>query len=435
MKEKLTLENFITLSRMMHGNKYDYSKINFEAKDEKGRVCIICPEHGEFWQSPYSHIKGHKCLKCSGKKKKTTEEFIKDSIKIHGDKYDYSKVEYINNDTKVCIVCPIHGEFWQTPNKHLNGRGCQKCGGTNRFTIDEFTQKSNEIHKFKYDYSKVEYVNNKTKVCIVCPIHGEFWQTPHAHIHGQGCPACGGTKKLTTKTFILRAREIHGWKYDYSKVEYIDSATKVCIICPDHGEFWQTPHDHLNGNGCPNCNKHVKSNNEKFIENAKLIHGDKYDYSRVKYVNSETKVCILCSDHGEFWQTPHNHLNGQGCPYCKTSKLENEINEFLLSKQIVFERQKTFDWLVNKGHLYLDYFLPDYHIAIECQGEQHFKPIEQFGGLTGFTERQKLDFLKYRLCEENGIKILYYGTKEYSYFQKIYTDKLQLLKLIYESRN
>ena len=135
------------------------------------------------------------------------------------------------------------------------------------------------------------------------------------------------------------------------------------------------------------------------------------------------------------WQTPHNHLNGQGCPYCKTSKLENEINEFLLSKQIVFERQKTFDWLVNKGHLYLDYFLPDYDIAIECQGEQHFKPIEQFGGLTGFTERQKLDFLKYRLCEENGIKILYYGTKEYSYFQKIYTDKLQLLKLIYESRN
>jgi hypothetical protein len=120
--------------------------------------------------------------------------------------------------------------------------------------VEEFISKSKEIHDDKYDYSKVEYVNAQTKVCIICPIHGEFWQRPLDHIKNKsGCPRCVGRNK-TTEEFIKKAKEVHGNKYDYSKVEYKGAFTKVCIICPEHGEFWQVPNNHLNGKGCPYCN-------------------------------------------------------------------------------------------------------------------------------------------------------------------------------------
>ena len=124
-------------------------------------------------------------------------------------------------------------------------------------------------------------------------------------------------KRLTTEEFVERAKKIHGDKYDYSKVEYINNSTEVCIICSKHGEFWQKPEKHLRGHGCAKCCKTgIKSNTNDFIEKAKIVHGDKYDYSKVEYVNNHTKVCIICPIHGEFWQTPNSHLNGNGCFDC-----------------------------------------------------------------------------------------------------------------------
>jgi superfamily II DNA or RNA helicase len=184
-----------------------------------------------------------------------------------------------------------------------------------KLTTEEFIKRAKEVHGDKYDYSKVEYKSAKEKVCIICPLHGEFWQIPSNHLHGYGCPKCSG-KNRTTEDFIAEARKIHGDKYDYSKVEYVNTKTKVCIICPEHGEFWQNPCDHLIGKGCPKCSGVNKSNTEEFVKKAKEIHGDKYDYSKVFYINNKTKVCIICTEHGEFWQTPINHLNGQGCPIC-----------------------------------------------------------------------------------------------------------------------
>ena len=192
----------------------------------------------------------------------------------------------------------------------------------------EFIEKAKSIHSNKYDYSKVEYVNCDTKVCIICPEHGEFWQTPYVHNNLKcGCPKCGhiktnNTKKLNKQQFILKARQIHGWKYDYSKVEYVNNHTKVCIICPEHGEFLQTPSAHLNGQGCSKCFSNKKRvlysfNKQQFIDKAREIHGDKYDYSKINYVNANTKVCIICPEHGEFWQTPYVHNNLKcGCPKC-----------------------------------------------------------------------------------------------------------------------
>ena len=369
-------------------------------------------------------------------KKLTTEEFINRAIIIHHNKYDYSKVEYKNSTTKVCIICPEHGEFWQMAYAHLEGKGCPYCAGKKKYDRETFIKKANDIHKYKYDYSKVEYVNNKTKVCIICPEHGGFWQKPEIHLKGHGCPYCASTYKLTTDRFIIKANDIHKYKYDYSKVEYVNTETKVCIICPEHGEFWQTPHGHLVGQGCPQCSKNYRLTKEDFIERAKVKHNSKYSYELINtLINTETKVCIICPEHGEFWQTPHNHLAGQGCPYCKSSKLEDTIKDILQKERIEFESEKTFKWLKNKGHLYLDFYLPTYNIAIECQGIQHFQPVEKFGGIVGFLERQRLDFLKYKLCKEHNIDILYFSKEKYTFFSEIYTDINLLKSKIYEYRS
>jgi rubrerythrin len=236
--------------------------------------------------------------------KKSLDTFISQANDTHSGKYDYSKVNYLNAHTKVCIICPVHGEFWQRPQDHIDKKqGCPKCSFDNRkLTHDEFISKAKEVHGNRYDYSKVEYKGWKQKVCIICPIHGEFWQDPTSHIakhHKSGCPKCGKSITKTTEQFIQEAIKIHGNKYDYSKVNYINAQTKICIICPEHGEFLQKPYMHLRGNGCPKCNINKKTT-EQFIIDAKKVHGNKYDYSKVSYVNAHTKVLIICSKHGEF---------------------------------------------------------------------------------------------------------------------------------------
>ena len=369
--------------------------------------------------------------------KNKTEEFIEKAKKVHGDKYDYSKVEYINSYTKICIICPKHGEFYQKPNNHLNGYGCKLCGQDNRkqkisLTTEEFIEKAKKVHGDKYDYSKVEYINNHTKVVIICPKHGPFYQEPGAHLNGHGCIKCFSDScvknfSLTTEKFIEKAKKVHGDKYDYSKVEYINSETKVCIICPEHGPFWQTPHGHLKGNNCPNCNK---LSQEEFINRSNKIHHNKYDYSKVEYKNIRTKVCIICPEHGPFWQTPKEHMNGRGCSKCYTgrnSKISQKIEYKLKELNVKYEKEKTFDWLKNDANLYLDFYLPEYNVVIECQGIQHFKPIDFFGGIKKFEKNSERDKLKYKLCKEHGIKIYYFADLFHNYFENVYINCDKLL--------
>ena len=373
-------------------------------------------------------------------KKKTSKEFIEEARYVHGDKYDYSNVEYKDSQTKVCIICPKHGEFWQRPYDHLNGRGCIECGREKSaikqsLTKDNFIEKAKKIHGDKYDYSKVKYVKAKSKVCIICPIHGEFWQTPANHLQGQGCPRCS---KLIydTDSFIKQAKKIHGNKYNYSKVKYKNNKTKVCIICHEHGEFEITPNAHLNGQGCKKCGviERIKKQThitEDFIKQARIVHGDKYDYSKVEYTNAHTKVCIICPIHGEFWQIANDHLNGCGCPICKESKLEKSLSHFLIKNNIHFEYGKSFEWL---GRQHLDFYLPEYNIAIECQGKQHF--IGWGGKEEQLKEQVASDEKKFDLCKSHNIKILYYtNIKEIKKVSKIYNDniftsKVKLMKIM-----
>ena len=385
-------------------------------------------------------------------KRFTAEDFIKKAKKVHGNKYDYSKVEYVNSRTKVCIICPEHGEFWQRANHHLQGSICPKCannenGARKRFTTEEFIKRAKEVHGDKYDYSKTVYKTNNKKITIICHEkdengieHGEFEQLPYAHLNMMhGCPKCHCSVIPTTEDFIKKAREIHGDKYDYSKTEYINAKTNVTIICHEkdengieHGEFEQRPSSHISGCGCKKCatknlSLKISKSTEEFIKKAKEVHGDKYDYSKVEYKNSFTKVCIICPEHGEFWQTPGGHIhNMQGCPNCIKSKLQNYIESLLKEEKLKFVTEKSFDWMLYKSNMKLDFYLSDYNIAIECQGGQHFIPVKKFGGENALKETVKRDNCKYDLCIKNNTDILYiipYVYRNNEIFQKYYKNK------------
>lgn len=359
-------------------------------------------------------------------KKYTTEDFIKKAKEVHGDKYDYSKTIYVNSKQNVIITCPIHGDFVIRASHHLYGIGCHKCAKeaadkNHTSTTDIFIEKAKAIHGEKYDYSLVKYINNKTPVIIRCLTHGEFLQKPSDHLLGCNCPKCaflsiGEKRKLRKEDFIEKAREVHGDRYDYSEAEYKGYNSKLKIICRKHGVFFQTPVGHIsNREGCPICGMDSQKNSrrgtlETFINKANKIHKNKYDYSLTNYVNCYSKVKIICKKHGMFEQTPKNHLNGAGCPKCNISKLEAKTMSYLQDKGIEYEYEKRFPkWL---GMQSLDFYLPKYKAAIECQGEQHFFPIKRAGKSMEYSERlfkkqQDRDNIKKNACDNNGVRLFY----------------------------
>lgn len=308
-----------------------------------------------------------------------TEEFIIKAKKVHGDKYDYSKVNYIKSSQKVCIICPEHGEFLQTPNNHLTGYQCKKCGRKqatikNSLTTDQFVEKAKLTHGDKYDYSKVQYINNKTKVKIICPIHGEFEIIPDSHLSQKaGCTLCG---------------------YESMKVK--QSKTK-----------------------------------EQFIKEAKEIHNNKYDYSLVNYKNIYTPITIICPIHGKFEQIPHNHLSMHaGCPKCKNKSqylLFKKLQISFPKEEIVYETGKEIEWL--KGQRF-DIYFPKYNIAVEYNGEQHYKPILQFGGQLGYKKTIERDQLKREKCKNNNC-ILF--ELRYDYTEDDYNNIIKQIKLIIDN--
>ncbi len=310
-----------------------------------------------------------------------------------------------------------------------------------KLTKEQWIEKCREIHGDKYDYTESEYINAKTKTKIKCKKHNiTFEITPDGHRSGKGCPICRYEKaaekmKTPVEGFIKKANEVHNGKYGYSKVEYVNNRTKVCIVCPTHGEFWQTPDKHiLRGQGCPHCSGNAKRTTESFINDAKKVHGDRYDYSNVVYTGIHKPVCIVCPVHGEFYQAPNDHLRGQGCPHCKQSKIEKEVFDILTDSGVIFEAQYKYDESNQKNSL--DFFIPGMGIGIECQGEQHFKPVDFANKGDAWAEElfeKNLSRDKYKrtLCESKGIKLLYYipkkntvpGYKSNQKFSGLYTDE------------
>lgn len=208
-----------------------------------------------------------------------------------------------------------------------------------RMTTNEFILKAKKTHEEVYDYSFVEYKNNKTKVVIMCAKHGKFNQTPLAHLNGHGCCKCRSeymskTLRMSIHEFVKKAKKVHGEKYDYSKSNYTLLKNSVNIVCKKHGEFSQNTHNHLQGAGCVICAKEtptkvIEERKIKFIKKSKLTHGNNYCYDHVNYVNSTTKVSIVCQEHGEFKQTPNDHLKGVGCPGCANYGFDRTNDGFL----------------------------------------------------------------------------------------------------------
>ena len=271
--------------------------------------------------------------------KRTKDEFIENAVKKHGNKYDYSKVDYKKCDIPVRIICSKHGEFLLKPTNHLLGAGCTYCYNNSMLTIDEFINRSNIIHDFTYDYSKVDYKGYYVPIIIICPKHGEFLQKPNGHLKGKGCQYCSG-HKLNTETFIERAIKIHGNRYDYSKVNYIHNKTKLLIICKTHGEFLQ--------NSC-------------------------------------------------------EHLKGKGCPKCSMSKGENIIKKYLIKNKIDFIYQKMFSDCKYISTLRFDFYLPTHNILIEFDGIHHYKAFNYFGGEKTYKDTIIKDKIKNEYAKNNNI--------------------------------
>jgi hypothetical protein len=277
-------------------------------------------------------------------KRKTTEEFIEQAIKKHENRYDYSLVDYKTNSKNITIICPVHGNFEQRPSHHLHGSGCNFCYGTRKYSNDEFIDKLKKVHNDNYDYGLVNYDGAFSLIKIRCIKHDYiFTQKANNHLNGQGCPICGGTKKLSTKDFIKQAIETH-------------------------------------------C--------------------DKYDYSLTRYINNTTKVKIICKKHGEFHQRPYNHKKGEGCPICNTSKGELFIDKFLKENNIKYNRQYKFKNCKHKHVLKFDFYLPTYNTCIEYDGEYHFIPHWGDKDGLQFDLNKIRDKIKNDYCEKNTIKLI-----------------------------
>jgi hypothetical protein len=277
-----------------------------------------------------------------------------------------------------------------------------------KLTTEEFINKAKLVHGNTYDYSLVTYINSHSKIKLICSVHGEFEQKPNNHLNGAGCQKCYHTNKnIGNDEFIKKAKQIHSDKYDYLLTEYSGSNHKVKINCSFHGVFEQRASNHLSGKGCLKCyNESKLSDDLEFIEKAIEKHGNKYDYSNLKYINDKTKVKIICPNHGEFEQKPSNHLMGQGCPICRESKGEREVRKFLNDNNIDFVPQHKFPDCKHKSLLPFDFYLPEYNTCIEYHGEQHYKPIKYFGGHNRFIKQQKLDLIKETYCNDNNIKLV-----------------------------
>ncbi len=233
------------------------------------------------------------------------DDFIEKANKKHNQKYDYSISQFKNWKTNIDIICKVHGTFSQNPGTHLSRSGCPSCSNVKRYTKDSFIEKANLIHNNKYDYSKVSIINYKTKITIICDIHGIFEQLLHNHISGRGCPGCAMVKKITLDDFIKRSNVIHSDKYLYNKIISIENNDSYGIItCKKHGDFNQRISSHLEGYGCKSCAMNCKSSK---VENEwldSLNIDEKYRQYKIGRYIVDGFDCVsntIYEFNGDFW--------------------------------------------------------------------------------------------------------------------------------------
>jgi len=452
--KRVGFDDFLKRASLVHNNKYDYSLIKCIERSTV-KVNIICPNHGEFKQAAYAHMRGQGCPKCAIEKRlnniKNSSNFIYKAKQKHGSTFcDYSQVKYVNNKTKVKIICSKHGCFFQTPTAHLKGFGCPSCVIENRAyrrmgkrrkniitsrNTEDFIKEANKVHNYKYDYFDVIYKNAHTNIIIICKKHGSFQQSPNNHLRGSGCPKCsniGVAKKLkkSIERFEAESTKIHNGFYDYSQVEYINNKTKVKIICSKHGCFFQTPVNHIvKKAGCPKCSavlvgEITRKNTNWFIKEAKKVHKNTYTYNKTEYTFSNKKVKIICPKHGAFLQTPNHHLGGNGCPRCGHIVSKPSQDWLDLLKIPEKYREKTIELFSGKkyrvdaydieNNVVYEFWGDFWHGNPEVYKEQDINPIIKvsFGELYKKTIKKKNDLIK------NGYVVIDVWEKDFKEMEK-----------------
>ena len=358
-------------------------------------------------------------------RKLTNQQVIDKFISIHGDKYNYSKVNYKSQKDKVIIICPKHGEFEQLPMNHQRGIGCNKCGriattNSRRLNLNSWIEKAKKVHGNKYDYSKSVYTHSENKIIIICPEHGEFEQIAGNHVNNKsGCPKCV-KNYTTTETWIEKAKKVHGNKYDYSETVYKHSEDYVSIFCHNedklgiaHGWFDVIASEHLKGTQCRKCTNQEKYlTTETWIEKAKKVHENKYDYSKSVYTHSENKIIIMCPEHGEFEQTAYQHLLGNGCPICKTPIAQNEINEYI--NNLGFTTKQNNRTILNGYEI--DIFIPELNIGIEYCGLYWHSDVYR---------DDNYHLQKQELAESENIRLIQIFEDEWIYKSEIVKSRLR----------
>ena len=266
-------QEFLQRAHSVHGDRYGYDFVP-DTLRVGDRIEVECPEHGVFIALVKDLLGGHGCPSCgkvrsASRRTWSTEKFVEEARKVHGDKYDYSKSVYVKQSVGVTITCPLHGDFVQTPRKHIRGQGCRKCGDDKKsrdcsIGMEEFVRRSKEKFGDKFDYSEVLYRNNKEKVRIKCPVHGWFEMSPSAHLNSKtGCRKCGceatKARRLQSRGYIVsKSKEVHGDKYGYDNFDYVNWHTPSYVTCPLHGDFLVHCSNHIsNKSGCPKCSHKV----------------------------------------------------------------------------------------------------------------------------------------------------------------------------------
>lgn len=367
MIPRLTTEQFIKQARAKYGDRYAYDKTNY--KNMKTLVTITCPAHGDVIVNPFSFLRiaKHGCGKCGDEVSASIKTISKDEMLAmfrdrHGDEYNYSQVDYLGTQQKIKIKHNVCGRvFYQVASSHLK-HGCKYCSWKRRGkeTIKKskagFLARAIKIHGDAYDYDLSDFDGIGSKVSITCKLHGnKFKQSANNHLHPKrptGCPICA--RERLSAALALGA--------------------------------------------------------DKFVEQARVTHGFMYDYSEVDYKNNRTKVKIICPEHGPFYQVPWSHLSGNGCPNCSGSRMERKIHDFLRSKKIRHRREFSFPDCVHIGRLKFDFAIIGQDGIpvglIEYHGDQHFKVVEHFGGLEGFEQRVLRDKIKQEYCARKSLPLL-----------------------------
>ena len=340
----------------------------------------------------------------------TQEVYLAEARLKHPD-YDYSETVFMGMRQPVKVRCPKHGIFEQGAWTHLNRNGCPKCGkdklaGLYRFTLGEFIVKAKAAHSSgtAYDYSKVVYENNRSRVEIICPKHGSFSQTAARHLAGADCPQCTRNKKYSAAEFFTEACRRHNNRYDYAESVFVSGNSELSILCKQHGlKFQQKAFLHLYGkHGCMECAREGRSTLHKIacgvlIDRASEVHDGKYSYPPEFTAGTADKIEVTCPKHGPFDVQIGNHIyQKSGCPSCanQISRAEDELYEFIQSLGLEVIRR---DRVIIKPKE-LDLVVPSLKLGVEYNGMRwHTHPPDSH-------PPKEVD--KWRLADAKGYQLL-----------------------------